>query len=253
MKVSVEYGHTYAADGIYTRGMPAETIEANQSQVSRELTAFEQSCKALGDTAATMAVDAGFEVTKHLLIDDVEWAYKQKGSQDSGRWATFRWRVNKAAEALYEPDETVSEAELVGAAIKNATNVREKLDKTGKYVKLDTRTGEQRVSLTGFKGVDDTQHPSCDVLDLSWHQKRGEDAEVLVTILHESYETQQARVHALAEVVADDSFNNLSIASLLVDDNGRASRLLQAAQAYFESLQSLVETPDVATPVEPIQ
>jgi hypothetical protein len=245
MKVSVEYGHTYSSDELYTRGLPSHDL-VEKDQLSRGLTKFEQACMTVGNDAARLAEEAGFEVKRHVLIDDVELAAQQHKSQDSERFQLTRARMHHAVEALYRPDEVVHEADLASDALRNIDLITQATGKDQTHVKANTTTGPQRIRLRGFRDIADAAHPSCDVLDLAWHQKRAQDAEVLITVLHQNYAHQQARVHALAELVADGAFAQISAATLLVDDDGQPSQLLRWQTArpevasYFDSLEALI-------------
>lgn len=245
-KVSIEFGHIYTDDNLYVDNYMSSYPNAHT--LNRELTTYEKACAFAGNRAADVAKDLGIEAVKHLLIDDVEWAFRQRQSMDDHwRWQLFRNRAILGAQKAYDIaglTSVESEGDLAIAAVKNLQKLREKVGNGGSHIRLQTRTGDQRVRLTGYRAIEDKEHPSCDILDLTWHQKRGKDTAILLTVLPKGYISQQARVHALAELLAGEPLNKVSAATLLLDDVGDPSQLVRwterssEATRYFDLLQS---------------
>jgi hypothetical protein len=235
MKVSVEFGHTYPSDGLHTAHMPNKGAE-----LSRSSSAFELAQRQCGEDSVRIAVEQGYEPVKHVMIDDVE-SYRQGNSADSWKYVLVKERIVEATRQIYAPDEIIRESQFVTQALAHLPKI-DGLDPPKKHIKLHTKTGKQRVRIRGFKDVADPEHPSCDVLDLAWHEHRARSAGVLLTILHYSYEDQQARVHALMDLT---DAQQSSSATLFLDDSGAPIQLIrwnvldERANLYFDALESL--------------
>src|SRR3989344_767511 len=194
-KVSIETAHPYTSDDLRITG---DAFIGKEPRLKREMTAFEQACARVGNSLADLAEQMGFETTTHVLIDDVTWAAAQEKSAEPHRWSLFRNSAEMGAELAYSPDAISSEAAYKNAGVLLADLLRNISGKEGaSHIRLHTQSGRQRIRLTGFKEVADPEHPSCDVLDLAWHQDRAKEHRVLLNVLHESYAGQQDRVDAL--------------------------------------------------------
>ncbi|HEY4524754.1 MAG TPA: hypothetical protein VJL39_00125 [Candidatus Paceibacterota bacterium] len=237
-KVSIEFGHTYTDSGLVQSG---ESMHRGIRELQRELTAFEMRCKENGNAAVEIARQLELTAKTHVLLDDVEWSYEQSRSHgNTDRIALFRARSLQGAEIAFSPDSAQSEGSLVPQAKARLDS----LPSERSHIRLDTQTGKQRVRIRGFTGIEDETHPSCDILDLVWHEKRADEADILLTILHQAYESQQARVHALAEHITGTKLNDASAATLLLDDAGtpvalrRWSERSEKAKLYFDVIES---------------
>lgn len=79
-----------------------------------------------------------------------------------------------------------------------------------------------RIPLVGFSGIDDPEHPSCQVLDLAWTIDRLQSiAPDTATILPENYSAQQMQVAALARLIPE--ITESKVTTILTDDVGRES------------------------------
>lgn len=239
-KVSIETGHTYTSDDLL---LDTESERRGIRELNRELTPFETRCAELGQAAAACAGRLGFDVKTHVLLDDVEVAYAQHRSEDPWKYASLRGRAHEGAKIAYEPDTVTPEASLVA----DAEQQLQALGTDSHSIRMQTRAGIQRVKLRGYSELVDPSHPSCDILDVSWHIHRSKDADILLTILHENYFKQQARVQALAAAISGTSVNTASMATLFLNDAGDPVSLERwyersaDASNYYDELEKLLK------------
>lgn len=215
---------------------PGEKLE-----LARELTAFETKCKEVGEKIEAIAHELMLSTRRHILVDDVEEVWRQQWSLDSWRLQLFRDRAKAGAESAYDPDRVESEGDLVESAYRLLSShpMGQK-----RSMRLSTETGEQRVKLRGFAAVKDAEHPSCDLLDVVWHERKADEAEILITVLHKKYKNQQARVHALARELSMPNLKESSSATLFLDDEGNPESLSvwkardEVAERFFKAIEA---------------
>lgn len=244
--VSIEQAHPHTEDVLLIRGEPFAHPGAKM-ELQRELTPFEARCGEVGEEVEEVAIGMGLSTRKHILVDDVDWAEKQAKSQDSWRWQLFRERAKLGAEVAYGAEGAQSEADLVAKAHQLLST---RPAGEGGSMRLKTATGEQDVKLRGFKGVSDKEHPSCDILDVVWHEKKADEADILITVLHKKYRNQQARVHALARELAVPNLEGSSSATLFLDDDGKPELFTvwkvqdEVADRFFKTVASKYALPE---------
>ncbi len=82
-----------------------------------------------------------------------------------------------------------------------------------------TKKTRVRIPLVGFSGLDDPEHPSCQMLDLAWTIDRLQSvAPNTATILPENYSDQQKQVATLARLIPE--ITGAKVTTILTDDFG---------------------------------
>lgn len=144
------------------------------------------------------------------LFDDVVANQEQANSTDEWRRSMFMGisqisiALGTGAERVYRESQFESAGRTIVDEIQDMSLPKGyRLSKDGSKLKLpkgmipNTKT----ISLTGFAGVEDQTHPSCEVMDTAWLQERLTIAPEAITILPSELEGQQARASILADLV----------------------------------------------------
>ena len=155
----------------------------------------------------------GEDVTRVAFIDDVAEQQKILREPNSVWWRrnSIYWRTTNSVKRATNAKEIFYESDFEQAGRDMVAQIQQidlpdgyRLSPDGR--KLITGRGNERFSvpLQGFKGCEDPTFPSCQVLDLTWLQKRLTIAPHAITILPVGYEEQQRGVEILADLVGVD-------------------------------------------------
>lgn len=215
----IEVCHTYAPDRLVPcDGLGDEGWNYRLSDIQIQLGQLEAIESAL---RTAHGLDAQ-PVARLGLLDDVAAQENMRRSQDSARHALFlgvsaeSLRVGAKAEVHLESAFVRRGVELQGML---AEQVAERaLPHRGSRIEIPTSAGDCRVKLAGFRGVPDSSHPSCAVLDLAWTEWRTGEYGSTYTVLPLAYREQQLQVAALAALI--ELPRRDSVTAVFLDRNG---------------------------------
>lgn len=206
--ITVEIGHSYAPDRLVRFARADEDGDFYSPELDRSFTDTEEAAR-----LRKIAEFFGESAVRVALVDDIAAKEKQKKSVDEWRWQAFlnasyagvKYGTGVEWSKLFkESDFEQSGRDLVAQlqAMKLPEGYHLSQDRRKRY-KLTIGSGEDEFSipLQGFKGVKDPSHPSCQVLDLAWLQKRLTLAPEAITVLPSDYAEQQRGVEILADLV----------------------------------------------------
>lgn len=210
--VTVEVGHTYAPDellplshGIVSSKFPIP-VEYKPEYLIERIEHAERLHR--------LASYFGPEITKVALLDEVAVQHKIDALPLSDQKLKWQWKLRESEASLVRGAQTTevyreSQFEQAGRAIVDHVQTMDlpdgyRLSQDGRKLKTGSGKNMFVVPLQGFNGVDDPTHPSCQVLDVAWLQKRLTLAPEAVTLLPAGYEDQQRGVEILADLIGVD-------------------------------------------------
>ncbi|MEI9914282.1 MAG: hypothetical protein WDN66_04910 [Candidatus Saccharibacteria bacterium] len=170
------------------------------------------------------------------LIDDVVPAYKKaQGLEPTSNSLVTKLSLISGIERFrplgisndnfkfYMESDYVEPAKELIAKVQN-TSLPDgfRLGQDGRSLIYGSGKDKVKIKIQGFSGIDDPDHPSCQMLDAAWTLDRlASIGPTAITILPEAFSEQQAQSALLTLAIPDFHGHDYRVVSLLTDESGR--------------------------------
>jgi hypothetical protein len=232
---SVEIYHTYAPEKL-TR-LSSELVDRHAEMPPVEPLTDQQINIGLLAIAACKQLEDPLVVS---LVDDVTSAYENRTRTDQGLLRKNKTAVtslslysgverfrafglsNKNYEVFLESDYVEPASQLIDQIQTADLPEGYRLSKDKRTLVIGSGKDKLRVRMQGFSGIDDQDHPSCQMLDAAWALDRVEAiGPTAITILPETFVDQQIKTAMLSRIIPRFHGHDFRIVSILTDEAGK--------------------------------